>query len=104
MRWNGGRNLASSWHDIVCKKCKATYEIKSKRDNQAIEDCFKFNRIPGGSFSTFHEYKAFGRSRFLLLVSRKPDVDLSGLFFYPVTVALIEDALPALKDKSFHNW
>lgn len=50
LRRKGGRDTDSSWTDLLCWKCKSTYEIKSKKDAEALEKVFHRNELPGGSF------------------------------------------------------
>jgi hypothetical protein len=99
LRYNGGLDDACSWADIVCIGCKATYEIKSKRDVQAIEKSFQFG-FRGGSFRTFASFKQLGK-RYLLGVSRKASIDVHGCYHHPVTLADIDHVIPRLSSYSF---
>ncbi|KAL7524794.1 hypothetical protein ACHAWF_001090 [Thalassiosira exigua] len=72
LRWNGGG--AASWQDIVCIKCKATYEIKTKADQEKVEKAFKYNNINGGSFSAWCELrnsKQTTQKTYLVVLPRK---------------------------------
>merc|ERR1719491_1178991 len=42
LRWNGGFNTSSSWADVICIKCSASYEIKSVN--------IQFDSFRGGKF------------------------------------------------------
>jgi hypothetical protein len=54
LRWNGGSG--SSWQDLVCTNCEATYEIKTKATIEKVETALRY-KIQGGSFSAWCELK-----------------------------------------------
>jgi len=99
LRYNGGSDEASSWADVVCVRCHATYEIKSKADNQKLENCWKYG-YPGGSFRTYAALEPNGK-RFLVVVSRQPSIGRTEDKHYPVTLAEIDHVVPRLTDWSF---
>ena len=53
LRWAGGGK--SSWQDMICIECGATYEIKTKASMEKVETALKHNRIQGGSFRAWCE-------------------------------------------------
>lgn len=100
MRWNGGFGVSSAWADVVCVRCFASYEIKTKRDQEAaIKNMVKHDSVSGGSFLAFSKFKPLGQ-RCLVMVPRTPRHDDYGKY-HPVTIAEIDQVLPTLTDKSF---
>lgn len=98
LRYNGGLDDACSWADIVCIKCHATYEIKSKKDPDTVQKGFE-NGFRGRSFRTFAGLEELGQ-RYLLVVSRTP-VSVKGELCHPITVATIDHVIPQLSSESF---
>lgn len=97
LRWNGGCAANSAWTDMVCVQCKATYEIKSKHNQEKVLDnLIKFDDIRGGSFTAYSMYER-GRKHFLVMVPRLPESN----GFHPVNIALIDEVLPSLINASF---
>lgn len=101
LRYNGGLDEVCSWSDIVCIKCNATYEIKSKKDPEAIQKSFQYG-FRGGSFRTFAQFEQIGE-RYLIVVSRAPVAVCaeSGAICHPVTVAKIDYVIPQISCDSF---
>jgi hypothetical protein len=106
LRWNGGGT--SSWQDLVCITCNSTYEVKTKANMERVEKAFKFNNIPGGSFSNWcllansNIRSAPDQKRFLVVLPRAPTFNRQLKKVYPVQIAEISMILPALFPGSFH--
>ena len=72
LRWNGGGN--TSWQDIVCTNCKATFEVKTKATLEKLETALRFNNIQGGSFTAWCELKnskQSGHKMYLVILPRQ---------------------------------
>ena len=97
LRWNGGPSSASAWADVVCVACGATYEIKSKHNqDKVLDSLMKHDTVAGGSFIAFSKYKRPGK-QYLVMVPRIPEAN----GFHPVSIALIDQVIPSLTNYSF---
>eukprot|EP00804_Cyclotella_cryptica_P010561 CCRYP_019863-RA/>CCRYP_019863-RA protein AED:0.10 eAED:0.13 QI:0/1/0/1/1/1/2/0/352 len=105
LRWNGG--ASSSWQDLVCISCKSTYEVKTKADMERVENAFKWNNIPGGSFSKwcelYNEKRQPDQKRFLVVLPRSPTLNRQLNKVHPVQIAEIAAVLPSLYPGSFNQ-
>eukprot|EP00980_Cylindrotheca_fusiformis_P013581 scaffold3479_cov106-Cylindrotheca_fusiformis.AAC.2 len=102
LRWNGGGR--SSWQDLVCIKCKCMYEVKSKKDMDAIQKGAHYNRLYGGSFygwSLVNNTKGPDQKIFLVQVPRMPTHTRNRIVF-PVQVAEIKKVLPKVHEYTFN--
>jgi hypothetical protein len=70
IQWCGGKR--SSWADITCLTCQASYEIKSKESQEAISMEFERNSCQGGSYSGYEARVGsnYNRRCFVAFVSR----------------------------------
>ena len=101
LRWNGGFGVTSAWADVVCLSCHSSYEIKSKRDQKAVQKALiTYGTVNGGSFLAFSKFEPRGR-RYLVMVPRSPQEDTLGTPFHVVTVVEIDRVVPKLTDRSF---
>ena len=101
LRWNGGRDLVSSWADLVCIQCQSTFEVKSQGSADSIEKRLRYNNLSGGSFSTFYHYAPLGK-RFVVVVNRQESYNKDTTSMtHRVSVAEITAVLPRLNDHSF---
>ena len=89
---------------MVCCKCKAFYEIKSKKSLQKIDDCFNKYNTQSGSFRRYYRnhnaHRHLKLKKFLVIVSRDPTYVGEGMV-WPVEIAEIDCVLPILKNSSF---
>ncbi|KAL7538859.1 hypothetical protein ACHAXR_011420 [Thalassiosira sp. AJA248-18] len=72
LRWNGGGS--ASWQDMICIKCGATYEIKTKASMEKVENALHWNNLNGGSFSSWcrlRNSKQPNQKMYLVLLPRK---------------------------------
>ena len=103
LKWNGGIHAVGSWNDIVCtnSKCLATYEIKSKRNDDAVNKGLDRNSFPGGSFRTFQCLPP-NNSRYVVIVSRAYTYQSKEKkYCHRVTLAKINKVVPRLCSESF---
>mmetsp|Transcript_13648 Transcript_13648/g.27525 ORF Transcript_13648/g.27525 Transcript_13648/m.27525 type:complete len:340 (-) Transcript_13648:34-1053(-) len=102
--WNGGFGMSGSWADVVCRKCMASYEIKSRPTIDKIERDFQFNSFRGNSFRMFCGNPARYQARYLVVVCRG-ETYLPKLqsFAHRVSVARIAKLEPRLCGESFLN-
>jgi len=101
LRWNGGFHEMGSWADVICTKCLASYEIKSKRNDEKVDQAFHYNSIPGGSFRTFYSHP-FATTRYLIIVSRDAKFNTKlGRNAHRVSLANIKKVVPRLCPESF---
>lgn len=101
LRWNGGHKTLSSWSDVVCLECHATYQIKSKKDADKVDKGLKFNSFRGGSFKRYYKYHPLGK-RYLVIVSRAASYDRKQRkMTHNVTIGEIARVLPRLNGESF---
>ena len=101
MFWNGGINICGSWADVVCKKCNASYEIKSVASDETFEKKRRFNSFRGGSFRQYHRNPAHYQSRYLVIVSRKETYVRKLEMVHRVSLAKIQTVEPSLCGESF---
>ncbi|KAK1747324.1 hypothetical protein QTG54_001287 [Skeletonema marinoi] len=104
LRWNGGSG--SSWQDLLCTMCEATYEIKTKATMEKVETALRYNNIKGGSFSAWCEMKNSkhrSQKTYLVLLTREPTFNRQNKQVRPVTIAEIEKVLPRVHAGSFNT-
>ena len=104
IQWIGGGSTYELWGDMICCKCKAMYEIKSKKSLQKIDDCFNKYNVQSGSFRRYYwnhnAHKHLKVKKFLVIVSRDPTYVGKGMV-WPVEIAEIDCVLPRLKNTAF---
>ena len=108
LRWNGG--IDSPWTDMECINCDSCYEIKSKRDMEAIEKGHE-SIVPGGSYRDFFRLHAQKRKpgwkHYLVEVSRMtsyakmPELGEGMHLCHVIHIAEIDRVLPRLKPNCF---
>ena len=108
LRWNGGPG--APWTDMECIRCESAYEIKSKRDMEAISKSSD-GYIQGGCYAGFHnlhgQSRKYGWKHYLVLVSRMKSFALfpdKGPGFHQcrtVQIAEIKAVLPRLQPSCF---
>jgi hypothetical protein len=103
IRWNGGSN--SSWQDLVCLACNATYEVNTKSNMEAVESAFRLNKIIGGSFEEFCTIRnsQLQPKMFCVLLPRKSIAKDPHNQVYPVYVAEITKGVPQLYHAAFNK-
>mmetsp|Transcript_20503 Transcript_20503/g.31110 ORF Transcript_20503/g.31110 Transcript_20503/m.31110 type:complete len:425 (-) Transcript_20503:553-1827(-) len=105
LRWNGGSG--SSWQDIVCIKCGAMYEVKTKASMDKIRSEYYFNNLSSGSFNNYckiAESRRRDQKMFLVLFPREHTLDkVSGLKrVHPGLITEIANVKPKLFEGSFN--
>jgi len=102
LQWIGGGSTNELWGDMICSKCNALYEIKSRKSLQKIDNCFSKYNTQSGSFRRYYRNENVHRhyKKYLVMVSRV-ETYISKGFFWPVEIAEIDSVLPCLKDSSF---
>lgn len=92
--------MTSAWADVVCINCHATYEIKSRKNQEKVRKVMvKYNKVRGGSFLAFSRFKTKGE-RYLVMVGRTPERDEHGPH-HPLSIAVIDCVTPKLTSDSF---
>ena len=101
--WNGGFDSSSSWADVVCKNCMASYEIKSVSSDATFEKKLKYNSFNGGSFRKFHKNPARYQARYFVIVSREAtsSQESNDCTSHRVSIAEIQKVEPSLRVQSF---
>jgi hypothetical protein len=99
--WNGGIDASGSWADVVCRRCRASYEIKSVASDDAVEKKIKFNSFRGGSFRQYYKNPAHFQTRYLVIVSRKETYIKKLNLVHRVSIAKIRRVEPRLCAESF---
>jgi len=102
LRWTGGIDAAGSWADVICTKCMASYEIKSKKSEHIIDRNLRYNSFRGGSFRKFCQNKGGYKTRYLVVVSREEAFNRElGASAHRVSIGKIKKVLPRLCSESF---
>ena len=101
LRWNGGRDLTSSWADMVCLYCKTTYEIKSIASADAVEKRAHFNQWRGGSFRTFYMHPPLAKRYLVAIIRQESFHKNTNSMAHQVSIAEIDHVLPRLCYESF---
>jgi len=102
LSWCGGKK--SSWCDMECRHCRASYEIKSKKDAEAISKVHRFKSGGlGGSFEGYCRQRATHPQckHNMVFISRQATMIRSKGFVGPVEVAETQKVLPRLSMLSF---
>ena len=97
LRWDGGPASSSAWANVVCIECAASYEIKSKHDQEKVlNHLIKYDHTRGGSFISYSKYRRPGK-HFLVMAPRLPGSN----GFHAVYIVQIDQVTPCLNDASF---
>lgn len=106
LRWTSG---GTSYSDMECTKCHSVFEIKSRKNMEAIEKGNCWGHF-GGSYQGWCMLQQQQRRRnislkhFLVLVSRQPSQNLDGTQkYWSVHLSTIDKVLPNLTSFSFEN-
>jgi hypothetical protein len=110
--WAGGGNYP--WTDMICTFCSSAFEIKSKRNMEAVEKAGNAQSrfgISGGSYRGYYELhndrsRKAGWKHYLVLMSRKQSVNYdmethAHRFTWQVLIGEIRSVEPRLSGLSF---
>ena len=107
LRWNGGSS--TFWQDLVCIASGCMYEVKTKADMQKVDNSFRYHKGTGCQVVPFLDFCQLRNSNrpdqnmFLVLLPRKPCVNLNREEFYPVQIVEIASVLPRVVNPTTFN-